>query len=219
MIDITTKGYDIFDLDESDKEFLRTFKDASKRINGGMTCLDTIWQPTLVYELDEYTDESYNKQRNQWLAEYGNSVFQSWFTIETDFNYPKSIELFNRIFSKYYSIDATTVKHNFMHTLFNKDCFIKDHTDGGDSDRIAGLLIYLNEDYDKNNGGCLIVTDTQAGDEIEVVPELGRVVVLDYTKNQIPHEVTRVIEGERYAICNFIHYNIQHNDNQRTKES
>lgn len=211
MIDITTKGYDIFQLDETDKEFLRTFKSASKRINGGMTCLNEIFNPPLIYELDEFTDESYNAKRNEWLLEYDDSVFQSWFTVETDFNYPKSIELFNKIFSKYYSVDATTVKHNFMHTLFNKDCFIKEHTDGGDKDRIAGLLIYLNEDYDKSKGGCLIVIDPITGESIEVVPELGTVVVLDYTKNQISHEVTRVTDGERYAICNFIHYHTQHN--------
>jgi Rps23 Pro-64 3,4-dihydroxylase Tpa1-like proline 4-hydroxylase len=207
MIDITKVGYDIFKLDEVDISFLKEFESAHKRIAGGNTCLHSVDKFPLIFELDERTDETYNAKRDEWLSEYGDSVYQSWFNLHVDFNHTKVIELLNKIFSKYYSIDTNLIKNNFSYTLFNKGSFIKDHTDGGDASRIAGILIYLNENYDKANGGCLIVTDTNTGEKIEVIPELGNVVVLDYTKNQIPHEVTKVMDGERYAICNFIHYN------------
>lgn len=206
MIDIAKVGYDIFKLDGEDLEFLKGFESTTKQIRGGNTCLHSIDKFPLIFELDDYTDENYINQRDEWLEEYGDVVCQSWFNLQTDFNEAKVIELFNKIFLKYYSIDTELLKHHFAYTLFNKGSFIVEHTDGADADRIAGVLIYLNENYDKNRGGCLIVTDTNTGEKIEVVPELGNVVVLDYTKNQIPHEVTKVLEGNRYAICNFIHY-------------
>ena len=206
MTDIAKKGYDIFKLDGEDLEFLKGFTSADKRIRGGNTCLHSIDKFPLIFELDEYTDENYNNQRDGWLEQYGDIVCQSWFNLQVDFNHTKVIELLNKIFLKYYSIDTDLLKHHIAYTLFNKGSFIVEHTDGSDANRIAGVLIYLNENYDKNDGGCLIVNDTNTGEKIEVVPEMGNVVVLDYTENQIPHEVTKVLKGNRYAICTFIHY-------------
>ena len=104
------------------------------------------------------------------------------------------------IFKEFYDYDVDNVVIHSISTLFTKDCFIDLHRDGANNDRIAGILIYLNKNYDENNGGLLILKN-----EEKVIPEFGKVVLLDYTKNNIEHEVTRVIEKDRKAICAFIH--------------
>ena len=107
------------------------------------------------------------------------------------------------IFKEFYDYDVDNVVIHSISTLFTKDCFIDLHRDGATNDRIAGILIYLNKNYDENNGGLLILKN-----EEKVIPEFGKVVLLDYTKNNIEHEVTRVIEKDRKAICAFIHKKI-----------
>jgi len=135
-----------------------------------------------------------NKVKNEILTK--DNLAQIWFA-----TYDKSNEVSNllkSVFSKYY--DNTDIQILDSITLYNEGCFIVPHIDGKDLNRIAGILIYLNKDYNEQNGGNLILKN-----EIKIIPEYGRVVIIDYTQNSVEHEVTKVIEGERYAICAFIH--------------
>jgi len=109
-------------------------------------------------------------------------------------------KLIYKIFSKFYDYFESEVNIMSSITLFTKGCFIENHKDGGSSDRLAGILIYLNKNYEETNGGCLILKN-----ETKILPEYGNVVVIDYTKNSVEHMVTEVIDKDRKAICAFIH--------------
>ena len=112
-------------------------------------------------------------------------------------------DLLYSIFKKFYDYDFDKLNIMSTLTLFTKGCFINEHIDGRSKDRIAGILIYLNKNYNEENGGCLILED-----DTKIIPEYGRVVVIDYTQNSIKHLVTPVIENDRKAICAFIHKKI-----------
>lgn len=109
-------------------------------------------------------------------------------------------KLLYQVFSECYDYDYDELNIMASVTLFTKDCFINEHNDGKDPNRIAGILIYLNKNYDEKNGGCLSLKG-----ETTIVPEYGRVVVIDYTQNTVQHAVTKVIKNDRKAICAFIH--------------
>jgi Rps23 Pro-64 3,4-dihydroxylase Tpa1-like proline 4-hydroxylase len=83
-------------------------------------------------------------------------------------------------------------------SYYNKNCRFVPHHDSLETGNICSILIYLNENYDSNNGGLLIL-----GNE-EINPIFGRCAIMDLTKHDIRHGVTEVISGDgRYAILSF----------------
>jgi Rps23 Pro-64 3,4-dihydroxylase Tpa1-like proline 4-hydroxylase len=96
---------------------------------------------------------------------------------------------------------------SFNLSLYNKDCFIKNHKDGEDNDstRVCVLLLYLNKDWKKGDGGELIITDLD-GNKLEITPEFGNFAILDFTNANLEHEVTPIVNPnfERKALISFI---------------
>ena len=147
-----------------------------------------------THQVQPSTFEKLNKTKDE-LIETDN-LAQIWFSA-----FDQSSEtnlLLKSNFYKFY--EYTDVDFLNVITLYNNGCFIIPHIDGEDPTRIMGVLIYLNKNYNEANGGNLILKN-----ETKIVPDYGRVVVIDYTQNSVEHEVTKVLEGERYAICAFIH--------------
>jgi len=130
-----------------------------------------------------------------------NNLSQIWHWCKDNNNLTN--ELLYKIFSQFYNHKKDELNIMSSITLFTEGCFIENHFDGMSSDRIAGILIYLNKNYDENNGGCLILKN-----KTKIIPEYGNVVVIDYTKNSVEHLVTKVIKNDRKAICAFIHKKI-----------
>lgn len=146
------------------------------------------------YPLNPSTLEKLNEIKKELVKT--DNLAQIWFAAQ-DTSTETNL-LLKSIFYKFY--EYTNVNFLNILTLYNDECFIIPHEDGKDRDRILGILIYLNKNYDESNGGNLILKN-----ETKIVPEYGRVVLIDYTQNSVNHEVTKVIDGERYAICAFIH--------------
>jgi Rps23 Pro-64 3,4-dihydroxylase Tpa1-like proline 4-hydroxylase len=85
-------------------------------------------------------------------------------------------------------------------TYYDNGCHLQNHSDGTGTGRICALLIYLNEDYDENDGGILILNN-----EEKVIPTFGRVAIIDLQTFDIPHMVTEVTGGiGRYALLSFV---------------
>jgi Rps23 Pro-64 3,4-dihydroxylase Tpa1-like proline 4-hydroxylase len=85
-------------------------------------------------------------------------------------------------------------------SYYEKGCLLGNHSDGTGTGRICSLLIYLNEDYDENDGGILILQNKE-----KVVPVFGRVAIIDLQSFDIPHEVTEVTGGlGRFAVLSFV---------------
>jgi Rps23 Pro-64 3,4-dihydroxylase Tpa1-like proline 4-hydroxylase len=103
---------------------------------------------------------------------------------------------FNEIASKIYynfyknPIDLNTT--NSVFTLYESGDFIEIHKDGNNENRMCGIIIYLNnEDEYKNQGGEFkFLTDNGKTDLIP--PLLNNFVILDFTKNNVKHAVTKV---------------------------
>jgi Rps23 Pro-64 3,4-dihydroxylase Tpa1-like proline 4-hydroxylase len=82
-------------------------------------------------------------------------------------------------------------------SYYDKGCFFKEHRDGA-SINLCSIIIYLNKDYKKENGGLLLLNGE------EIVPEFGNIGLMDLSKHNISHGVTKVIDGPgRYAILDF----------------
>ena len=85
-------------------------------------------------------------------------------------------------------------------TYYDKGCVLDNHSDGTGTGRICALLIYLNEDYDKNDGGILVLEN-----EYNVLPIFGNVAIIDLQSYDIQHAVSKVTGGiGRYAILSFV---------------
>ena len=87
-----------------------------------------------------------------------------------------------------------------MTTYYNDGCVLKNHSDGTGTGRICALLIYLNEEYDENDGGILILNNKE-----KVIPTFGKVAIIDLQTFDIPHMVTEVTGGlGRFALLTFV---------------
>ena len=104
---------------------------------------------------------------------------------------------------KYYFDFEETQKFSLfapMFTYYDSDCQLKNHSDGTGTGRVCALLIYLNEEYDENDGGILVLNNTE-----KVIPTFGRIAIIDLQTFDIPHMVTMVTGGiGRYALLSFV---------------
>ena len=100
-----------------------------------------------------------------------------------------------------YDINVSKLStHSSQLTYYKKDCFLTRHSDGYGTGRICALLIYLNESYNEEDGGILILNNNQ-----KIVPTFGTVAIIDLQSFDIPHEVTKVLDGiGRYACISFV---------------
>ena len=90
-------------------------------------------------------------------------------------------------------------------TLYTNGCFIEKHNDGIDPNRLCVILIYLNKDWIPEYGGEIALANGTI-----VTPTFGKVVILDFTHNNINHGVN-VVNGEfeRFAFIKFIYKNLE----------
>jgi Rps23 Pro-64 3,4-dihydroxylase Tpa1-like proline 4-hydroxylase len=115
--------------------------------------------------------------------------------IKTYKNYVK------KIIKHFFDIDESQ-EYDFtnMSTLYDDKCLLTNHSDGIQKNRICAILIYLNENYDEKDGGCLVLNNTE-----KVIPEFGNIAIIDLQSFDVPHMVTEVIGGPgRYTILSFI---------------
>jgi len=87
-----------------------------------------------------------------------------------------------------------------MSTYYDKGCVLANHGDGTGTGRICAMLIYLNEEYDENDGGILILDNKE-----KVIPTFGKVAIIDLQSFDIQHQVTEVTGGlGRFALLTFV---------------
>lgn len=140
-------------------------------------------------------------------------------------NYPKiyewiktkSFELFgNQLIIKRNETKGTVVMPSCkidspLKTLYICNSLLQNHRDheynmnSSDLDFIkpANILIYLNKNYNKDNGGLFIVEDS-----IEIIPEYGNILFLNFMNGSDPsHQVSKVVGNDnRFALLFNITY-------------
>ena len=131
-------------------------------------------------------------------------IFQIWHWNAKDSNmsvenyYKPYFEKFARYF---YDVDDTKgLRFNSQFTMYSNRCFLQNHKDGKVNGRLCVVLIYLNEEYDKSNGGLLILNTHE-----RVLPKIGNVAILDLGQFDSEHQVTEVVGNQnRYCVLSFI---------------
>ena len=114
--------------------------------------------------------------------------------------------IYDKITKYFYDLsESDELQIELQYTLYDKGCFVKDHIDGKSPVKnYAAILIYLNEKYEKNWGGNLVLKGIKNNKEHIVIPEFGNVAIIDLQNFDINHEVTDVKENiERYAFVSF----------------
>jgi Rps23 Pro-64 3,4-dihydroxylase Tpa1-like proline 4-hydroxylase len=94
-------------------------------------------------------------------------------------------------------------------TLYEDGHFIANHKDGNNTGRVCVIIMYLSSESEYNNdGGGELVIKTNSDKEFTIKPILGTFTLLDFTKNNIYHQVNEVKNGfKRYAFINFFSEN------------
>jgi hypothetical protein len=109
--------------------------------------------------------------------------------------------MINEIVKYYFDLDKSIRLYNLTSaTYYDVECVLGKHSDGTGTGRICAVLIYLNEEYDTNDGGLLILDE-----DYIVVPLFGNIAIIDLQTFDIKHEVTKVTGGlGRFALLSFV---------------
>lgn len=151
------------------------------------------------------------KDREDWILKNGFITNQKWYHLhgkELPDDYFRNLtSVIVKNHYPYFPFDVSFPERgNASFTLYENGNFIKNHRDGFDSDRLCVVIIYLSEPfkYEDRLGGKLKVT-TSYGERFEVSPVLGNYCILDFSENNIDHEV-EIVSGDfkRYAYTRFI---------------
>jgi Rps23 Pro-64 3,4-dihydroxylase Tpa1-like proline 4-hydroxylase len=153
----------------------------------------------MISERDEYVKKNNFEVEQKWYflndGELPNEYFRDLTVLITKKHYPD------------FPFDLSdSFWGNATFSLYEKDNFIKKHKDGLDPDRLCVVLIYFSDpnDHKESSGGELMITTSH--DETKLVkPILGNYCVLDFSENNLYHEVLKVNdEFQRYAYIHFI---------------
>lgn len=162
--------------------------------------------------------EDANLAKEDILKKYSSgeitNLMQVWYHTSMDNIYNNTNDVFEdgMEFQSFIDDIYTEIVHNFFEhhiedeisnivdfTYYDNGCRLDNHSDGTGTGRICACLIYLNESYDKNDGGYLVLNNTEI-----VLPTFGNVAIIDLEKFDVPHCVTEVTGGiGRYAMLSF----------------
>lgn len=170
-------------------------------------------ETTFISKTDNHLEAEAEKQRLYDESTCGNdNISQIWYwnnnfkPIESilnieNINLSYTIETgLNKVIRFLYDFSEDTIFNHqeLQFSYYNKNCRFTPHHDGYGTGNVCSILIYLNENYDSNNGGLLVL-----GEE-EINPIFGRCAIMDLSQHNIRHGVTEVIgDVGRYAILSF----------------
>ena len=220
--DILTNGYSQFSLKDYNAEYYtellplkcnetQNLKEimTSVRIDGA--ALDGTKYPLGIHtHINGNSFEELCIEKSKILNQMDGKPAQTWYKVQCDgLPIGSTIKKIVRDITKnIFSLDETIKITELVNeiTFFDNGSLIVTHKDGLYSDRICTILIYLNEEYDVNNGGIL-----KLDGNVEILPIFGNVAIIGLrpTDLNVEHEVTEVTGGiGRYAICAFMKINL-----------
>jgi Rps23 Pro-64 3,4-dihydroxylase Tpa1-like proline 4-hydroxylase len=135
----------------------------------------------------------------QWYETNGGSdLIQSAFVYFQGLVKKIMVELYPEL-----SLERNNFRFNDAFTVFTKGDFIEPHTDGMNLGRLCVVLIYLsNENEYDQSGGVFRIPD----EDVDLLPVKGKFAILDFTRNNLKHEVTLVHDNfERFTYNSFVY--------------
>ena len=153
-------------------------------------------------------------ERDLYIKDNNLKIFQKWFEYEIkqepyEPNYTKFFMNFcKRILNRFYPDYEINYNGGFGgYTLYEDGHLIINHKDGDNPGRVCVIIIYLSSESEYNNdGGGELVIRTNSEKEYTIKPILGTFSLLDFSQNDVHHQVNMVKNGiKRYAFINFFY--------------
>jgi Rps23 Pro-64 3,4-dihydroxylase Tpa1-like proline 4-hydroxylase len=168
--------------------------------------------------------------RDSYVKDNNIKIFQKWleFKVKNKPGEPNCNDFFINICKKILNHFYPNVEVNYGSgfggfTLYEDGHFIIDHKDGNNVGRLCVIIIYLSpeSEYDADGGGGgELVIKTNSQKQYTIKPILGTFTLLDFSENDIFHEVNMVKNGfKRYAFINFFYVEEGYEFKQRNKNS
>jgi Rps23 Pro-64 3,4-dihydroxylase Tpa1-like proline 4-hydroxylase len=209
---IKTYGYCDFDLKEFNEDYYNVFLNYKYSVN------DTEYlEKFKLIRFDFQSNENdriqmskeieshakANELKKELLAKYDYEYMaQLWFqaNFNTGITYDgiSLQDVYYSILEYFYGQTEDDVRLGLQWTCYTEDCFLKDHNDGqGDEfQNTCAILIYLNEEWDENWGGSLVLRNDKStfnkNISYKVVPKFGKVAIIDLEKYDVSHMVENI---------------------------
>lgn len=155
---------------------------------------------------DFKTFDAANIIKNEMISELKHDdIFQIWLYGFPDKDVVGLRKIYTELTKYFYDLsDDIDLNLDISISLYNNGCFLNDHIDGKSPVKnYASILIYLNKDWNSEDGGNLILKGDDKK-EYKVVPEFGTVAIIDLQNFDIWHQVEEVKNNkDRFAIVCF----------------
>jgi Rps23 Pro-64 3,4-dihydroxylase Tpa1-like proline 4-hydroxylase len=155
-----------------------------------------------IYHTKPHSFKEARRKKEEFLSSSDSSKINQCWYFSHQITESERIEISKGIYNicKYfYDLKETDTLNNqeLQLTYYDKGCKFISHHDGI-TINLCSIIIYLNKDYNRENGGLLLLNGE------EIIPEFGNIGLMDLSKHDISHGVTEVIGGPgRYAILDF----------------
>lgn len=154
----------------------------------------------------EDTFEKANIKKEELLKKYDyKNTEQIWFSSEItpndELNGISFRDVFYDILKYFYNETENELSISMQWTCYSENCFLKDHRDGQGQtyQNTCAILIYLNEEWNENWGGNLILNKKN-----KIIPLFGKVAIIDLKTFDISHAVEKVMDKHnRFALITF----------------
>jgi len=218
------KGYCDFELKDFNEEYYNLFEkikykkeDVEYLDSFKMVRFDYHNESTETHVRHSNTFDSFedaNNEKKELLKTYDyENMSQLWISslqFPKDFIDKKFETVFYDILEYFYNKTQKDVIMGSQWTCYSEGCFLKDHNDGqGDEyQNTCAILIYLNEEWDENWGGNLILRDSKITHDkttaYKVIPTFGKVVIIDLEIFDTSHAVDNIIgDHNRCTLLSF----------------
>jgi len=208
----TEKGYYYGHVSEifSDMSIFYNFAELAKNLtatksNDKCYYINDIVDGHGVYNREVQVDEY--DQRQQLIKDLSLTVDQQWWnyslqgTVDSDTYFLFRNEISKYMISIYNHVGLTmaNIAHGDNITLYEDGDFSRIHHDGQNIGRHAVILIYFGENHNDSGGEFVFGTNDK------IAPVTGNFVMLDFTKNNLPHGVEIVKNGfKRITYIDFV---------------
>lgn len=150
--------------------------------------------------------------------ELGLIITQKWYestskkSLEMRLYFRELVESFIRELYPEFKEDTSNIRHQDAITLYLNGDFTNNHRDGQNQGRLCAVLVYLTpeEQYQDSNGGSLAIAGNHE-DRINyseaklLKPVRGNIAILDFTENNVFHEVRKVVgDFRRFCFITFM---------------
>lgn len=188
-----------------DKEYLNNFK--LVRFDYHSDKPDIHLQSSDIYESHLVAKQKIEEILNEYDK---NHIAQLWLQSPVADEDGQFENIFYKILGHFYPKTEEDVNIGMQWTCYSENCFLKNHNDGQGEEyqNTCAILIYLNEEWNEEWGGNLILRNDSSAWSTEigykVVPKLGTVAIIDLETFDKAHAVEDVIGNHnRCALIGF----------------